>query len=135
MTLTNPAKLLNQILRLLVLNILTLVVLATLVVRGVISLYPLGALAVLALFMINVLLTSRLRSQRSDDSAQRGSVPPYMWFVAAVFTLAGVAAVFSYVKSRNMPHGVQACVAVLLVGYIWYVVYRLRRGRDAQNRN
>jgi hypothetical protein len=104
-----------------------LTVLTLLVVRGVFSLYPLGALVVLILFMINLLLALRLRSQRFDNSKNRGSVPPSMWFVAAVFTFAGVAAVVAYVKDPNMPHGVQTCVVILLVGYIWYVVYRLHR--------
>lgn len=128
----SPVKLPNQILLFLVLDVSAVLVLTLLVWRGAISLYPLGALAVLILFIVNVLLTSRFKSQPSGNSAKRGSVPLSMWFVASVFTVAGVAALVSFAENPSMPHGVQACVAVLLVGYIWYVVYRLRRGRNSQ---
>ncbi|HEX8871169.1 MAG TPA: hypothetical protein VF758_00310 [Candidatus Acidoferrum sp.] len=128
----NPVKLPKQILRFLVLDVSAVLVLTLLVRRGAISLYPLAALAVLILFIFNVLLASKFKGRLSDNSAKNGSVPLSMWFVASVFTVAGVAALVSFVVNPSMPHGVQACVAILLVGYIWYVVYHLGRGRNSQ---
>jgi peptidoglycan biosynthesis protein MviN/MurJ (putative lipid II flippase) len=115
------------ILRLLILDVPAVLVLTLLITHGVIPLYPGAAIAYSLLFVVNVLLVWALRRQRLNVSGNAGSAQLSLWIAATVFTPAGIAAMVAYVRGPSMPLAVQAGVAVLLVGYIWFAIYRLRR--------
>jgi hypothetical protein len=119
--------------RLLIVDIPAVLVLALLIVYRVIPLYPSAPIAYLLLIAINVLLARTRGFQRVHVPEKRGAIPVSLWIVAAVFTPAGIVAIIAYVRKPNMPLGVQAVIAVLLVGYIWFLVYRFRRNTDSRN--
>src|SRR5690349_463079 len=100
-----------------------------LVTRGIIPLYPGIAIVYPLLFVCNMLWIMGRSRRCAKVSPVRRSVPISLWIVAAVFTVAGVAGIVAYLRSPSMPLGVQAIVAVLLIGYVWFLIHRLRRGR------
>jgi hypothetical protein len=129
MGLGDPRKRVLRVTLLLILDLSAVLVLTLLIVRGEIPLYPGGPIAYLILFAINVPLIWASVRQNKDASMKRGPVPLSLWIAAAVFTPAGIVAIAACVRSPSMPLGVQAGVAVVLVGYIWFMVYRLRRSQ------
>ena len=126
MTATNAAKPTHGFVTILAGDVLALTALALVVMRGVIRLYPTGMIVCLLIFAANVLLARAATRRRAKE--RMGSVPWYLWFVAAVFTLAGIIAIALFFREPSVPHGTQAGVAVLLLSYIWYLIRRKRRG-------
>ena len=122
----------SQIFYLVALNVLAMIALAFLVQRGIVTLYPSGAIAFLLLFVVNLFVVRKIVRQRTSGSASGISTPSIPWFAAVVFTLAGIAAAVAFVREPNTAHGVQVAVAVLLVGYIWYIIRTLHRMRKDQ---
>jgi preprotein translocase subunit YajC len=125
-----------RILCLLVMDVPAIVAAALFMERGSISARE-GTLGVVLLFVVNFLLLwmmqgrqqktdSRVPEKGNSDSLPRGLFP------AVVFTLAGIAAVVGFVREPNIAHGVEVGIAVLLVGYLWYIVYSLNRMRKGQ---
>jgi putative flippase GtrA len=96
--------------------------------RGVVPLYPAAAIGYPVLFVVNVLWLWIGNRQSEKISIARRSVPLSLWIVAGIFTSAGTAAVLGYLNHPSIPLGVQAAVSILLVGYLWFLIYRLRRG-------
>jgi uncharacterized membrane protein len=114
-----------------------MVAVALLIERGIVSARE-GAIGVWLLSTVNFILVWMLlgRSQMKDsDTSKKGSSGsiPRGWFPAVVFTLAGIAAIIFFIREPNLAHGVQVGVAVLLVGYCWYMVYSLYRMRKGQS--
>lgn len=96
-----------------------------LVLRGTVPPYPRLAFVVVILFAFNLLVV--LLASGGVDTAQRQRAPKLLWFAAAVFTPAGIAAVMDCASKPDAPHAIGGICAVLLVSYIWFVIYRLRR--------
>ena len=132
MVLADPKRSTRRVLRLLILDVPAILALTLLVIHGVIPLYPGAVIAYLLLFAVNVLLIWVPSRQGVDAPVKGGRVPLSLWIAAAVFTPAGIAAIAACVRSPSMPSAVQAGVAVIIVGYIWFAVYRLRRGRESR---
>jgi hypothetical protein len=119
-----------QIFYLVALNVFAMIALAFLVQRGIVTLYPSGVIAFLLFFVVNLIIVLKIVRQRTSGVASGRSTPSIL--AAVVFTLAGIAAVVAFVREPNVAHGVQVAVAVLLVGYIWYIMRTLRRMRKGQ---
>src|SRR5690349_16328044 len=132
MTKVGPANLSRRFLVMLAGDVFALTFLALLVARGTIRLYPMGVIACLFFFAVNILLARAVTGRYAKESVRRESVPSYLWFVAGVFTPAGIVAVVVFFMEPSVPHGTQAGVAVLLLSYIWYLIHRFRRITEPQ---
>ncbi len=113
-------------------DVAVVLLMTLLVARGVVPLYPGAVIGYPLLFVINLVWVWARNHRRVEVSTSRRPVPLSLWIVAAVFTSAGIAGVVAYLRSPTMPLGVQAAVAILLVGYLWFLIYRLSRGRQDQ---
>jgi hypothetical protein len=117
---------------LLIIDISAVLALTFLVTQGIIPLYPAVPIAYLLLFALNVLFVWGHSFRRKDTPSKAAPIRLSLWIVAGVFTFAGIAAFVAYARDPTMPLAVQAAVAILLVGYIWFLIYRLRYGRRNQ---
>jgi hypothetical protein len=109
---------------LIILDAIGLLLFIALVLRHVVLVYPWGLVVCLVLFAVNVLFVRRrFRFQHSQPSAP---VPKLLWAAAAIFTPAGVASVVVWFIRQDLPSAMGGVAALLLVGYIWFLVYRLR---------
>jgi len=109
------------------LDVSAILLLSVLIIAGVWPLYPTAPLAYLLLLGVNVPLLLALGRDKTGTSVRGSSVPTSLWLCAGLFTPAGGAAVVAFARSPDLPLGVQASVAVLLVGYIWFLICRLYR--------
>jgi membrane associated rhomboid family serine protease len=121
-----------QLVNLVIVDVAVVLSMTLLISRGIVPLYPGAAIAYPLLFAINVLWIWARNRRGMKTSIPRRSIPLLLWIVVAIFTFAGLAAVMAYLRSPSMPLGVQAAVAVLLVGYLWFLIYRLDRSRHNQ---
>ena len=87
--------------------------------------YPAGALAFPLLLVVNIFALRKIHRQRTPTVTNGPLTRSLSWLAAAIFTLVGVGALVAFVEEPDTAHGVQVGVAVLLVGYCWYIVYKL----------
>ena len=120
----------SRIVPLIIVNVVTVLIMAALIMAHIIPLYPGMAIFYPLLLAANVVWILAHDRRGAEISDRRQRVPKSLWIIATIFSLAGIVAVFAYLRSRTMPLGVQAAVAVLLVGYIWFIIYRLRSHHD-----
>ncbi len=120
-----PARVVVVLIGVMVFDVIALSTLTLLVLRGGALLYPWIEYVNLILFAINILVVIFAYPAADVDKRQR--VPKLLWFAAAVFTPAGFAAVFVCSSKPDAPHAIGGISAVLLVSYIWFLIYRLRR--------
>ena len=125
-------KLKLQLVNLIIVDVALILFVTWLISRGIVPLYPAAAIAYPILLATNVLWVWARNRRRVKSPIVRRSIPLSLWIVVAIFTLAGIAGIVAYLRSPSMPLGVQAAVAVLLVGYLWFLVYRLGRSRHNQ---
>jgi hypothetical protein len=118
-------KPLPQLFYILAADVLAIVFLVFLIQRGILSPYPSGAIAFPLLLLMNIFALRKMLRQRTATIANGSLTPSLSWLAATVFTLAGVGALVAFVREPNTAHGVQVGVAILLVGYCWYIVYKL----------
>jgi hypothetical protein len=111
--------------RLLMLDVIAVALLIAVNVIGHVALYPSVVIGFFGLFVVNFLIVWRVL--RQHPSQRKSRVPGLLWLAAAVFTPAGIAAIVACVRKPDVPSTIQAVIAVLLVGYIWFLVYRLTR--------
>jgi len=126
----------HRIVYLLVLDVPAILAVSLLMERGSISARD-GAISVLLLFIVNFLLVwMTLSRQQKQDSGipKKGASDalPRALFPAVVFTLAGAASLVAFMREPDIAHGVQVGIAVLVVGYCWYIVYHLNRMRKSK---
>jgi len=121
-----------QLVNLVIVDVAVVLFTTLLISRGIVPLYPGAAIAYPLLLAINVLWIWARNRRAMKTSVVRRSAPLLLWVVVAIFTFAGIAAVVAYLRSPSMPLGVQAAVAVLLLGYLWFLIYRLDRSRHNQ---
>jgi hypothetical protein len=125
----------QSIVRLLYLLILDLIIVLGLVFlnqRGAISLYPSILLSVVLLFIVNIAVIWSLTRKLKVALAKASPVSSSLWVAAAVFTPAGTIAILNFILKPNTTHAVQAASGIMLIGYIWYVIYRLFQSRERQ---
>lgn len=116
--------------RLLMLNSAAVLLLVGIVTCGAIDPYPWAIVWYMGLFVLNfVLLWPGLRRTKSVQGAPGPKSRPG-WIAAAVFTPLSIAAVDMWARNPNGATAGQAIFAVMLVGYIWYLLYRLCRRKD-----
>ena len=131
MSFDDPKRSMLPIWQLFILNVAVILILTLLSMRGTIPLYPGLPIGYLLLLAADVLFVWRSNRRTREIPLKGASVPLSLWISAAVFTPAGIAAIIAYLREPNLPLGVQAGVAVLLTGYIWFLIHRLRQsGRD-----
>jgi len=123
----------HQILYLLVFDVPAIIAVSLLMEHGSISARD----GVLLLFVVNfLLLWIMLSRQQKKDSGihEKGASDalPRALFPAVVFTLAGAASLVAFMREPDIAHGVQVGIAVLVVGYCWYIVYHLNRMRKSK---
>lgn len=117
-----------RLVNLVVVDVAVVLLMTILISRGIVPLYPGAAIVYPLLFAMNVSWVWVRNRQRVKTSIGR-SIPLSLWIVVAIFTLAGIAAIVAFLRNPTMLLGVQAAAAVLLLGYLWFLVYRLcRRG-------
>lgn len=109
-----------------VLNFVGVLIFSLLVAKNVVSPFPAAVITFPLLFAVDVILLWKLRLGRGHGSAPPHFIPWSMWTFAIIFTLAGMATIVAFVKNPVMPLGLQSGIAVVVVGYIWFVVYRMR---------
>jgi hypothetical protein len=114
----------KRVLYLLIVNVTAVLFLTVAVVTAQLQLYPAGVMAYLALLVADGLILFRAAGKRSSAIGAR-AVPRSLWLVAALFTPPGIAAIVAFARNPDLTLGVQAGAAVLLVGYIWFLIYRL----------
>ena len=117
-----------RLVRLFILNVIVLLALCALVIGGVILLYPWMAVGVGALFAFDLLVAWRAPRLRPGSLGRPAHVPKLLWLAAVVFTAASIVVVYKFIRNPDATSATQLLVACLLVGYIWFVVNRLRRG-------
>jgi hypothetical protein len=123
--LIDPKRGTLRLYRLLILDAVAVSLLIAINILGHVALYPSIALGFFGLFVVNFLIVRRVFRQQPPQMWSR--VPGLLWLAAVVFTAASIAAIVACVRKPDLPSTIQAVVAVLLVGYIWFLVYRLRR--------
>lgn len=123
--LIDPERGTLKLYRLLILDVVAVSLLIAINILGHVALYPSIALGFLGLSVVNFLIVRRVRRQQPPQTRNR--VPRLLWLAAVVFTPAGIAATVACVRKPDIPSAMQAVVAVLLAGYIWFLVYRLTR--------
>jgi hypothetical protein len=111
---------------LILVDVVIVVTVTLLFASRAIPLYPGAVIIYPILLVLNVLWILAWNRHSPEIYEALHRVPKSMWMVAAIFTPAGIAAVFAYVRNPTMPLGIQAVVAVLLVGYIWFIISSLR---------
>jgi hypothetical protein len=120
----------RKMISLILLNASTLLVLAVLVRYDILSLYAATLTGWGLLFPLNAFLAWRHYRHRQPFSATQGGRPISLslYIVAAIFTIAGIAALFVFVAEPSVPRAIQSFVAIVLVSYIWFLLYKLRHG-------
>jgi|HubBroStandDraft_6_1064221.scaffolds.fasta_scaffold853136_1 hypothetical protein len=115
--------------RLLILDVIVVSLLTAASLLGRVALYPLVAVGFFALFVVNLLIVRRAFQQELHQPRpeNRVRVPRLSWLAAVVFTPASIAAIVACVRKPDLLSTIRAVVAVLLVGYIWFLIYRLTR--------
>jgi hypothetical protein len=93
-------------------------------VLGHVALYPSIVIGFFGLFVANFLIVHRVLRQLPQRG---GRVASLLWLAAFIFTPASIVAIVACARKPDLTSTVQAIIAVILVGYIWFLVYRLRR--------
>jgi len=109
-------------------DVIYVVLLAALIARRVIPSYPSALVGVLVLVLVNSLLVWHALRQ-SFNPPREHRIPKLLWFAAAVFTPAAIAALLAWVNKPDLQSTIQVIVAALLVGYIWFLVFCLNRNK------
>jgi amino acid transporter len=127
--LIDPERGTLRLYRLLILDVIAVSLLTAANVLGRVALYPLVAVGFFVLFVVNLLIVRRAFQQelQRPQRENRVRVPRLSWLAAVAFTPAGIAAIVACVLKPNLLSTIRAVVAVLLVGYIWFLIYRLTR--------
>ena len=117
---------------LMALNIAALLVFGFLVAQEAIRAYPWGPLTVLALAVVNWIVLRRHNPPGTEIPAI-GRFRVVRMFIRAVFyTAISIVALIAFARNPSFPLGIQAVVGVLLVGFLWFLVSRIRRFRKRQ---
>jgi len=131
MSFDDPKRSMLPIWQLFILNVAVILILTLLSMHGIIPLYPEMPIGYLLLIAADVLFVWKSNRRTREIPIKGASVSLFWWISAAILTPACIATIIAYLRKPNLPLGVQAGVAVLLTGYIWFVIHRLRRsGRD-----
>lgn len=123
-----------RILSLIVVDAAVILLSTSLVICGLIPLYPLAAIIYPLLFAFNVFSIWKHNRQQVMTVKPERPVSIVLWVIVIVFTLAGIAAIVAYVKGPSAPLAVQAGVAVAVVGYLWFMILHLRQSQQDRPR-
>ena len=121
-----------QLVNLVIVDVAVVLFMTLLISRGIVPLYPEAAIAFPLLLAINVLWIWARNRRGMRTSIVRRSIPLLLSVVVANFTFAGIAAVVAYLEPKYTVGRPSPAVAVLLVGYLWFLIYRLDRSRHNQ---
>jgi cobalamin synthase len=122
-----------KLFHLLIANLLAVLLLTAVIIGGLVPAYPWGPLASALLFAANVVIVYHAYRQRPRLQPSRARAPKLLWLAAFLFTPAGIVAIVIWMRRTDLPSMIQALVAVLLVGYIWFLVYRLSRRTEKRS--
>jgi FtsH-binding integral membrane protein len=126
--LIDPERRTLRLHRLLILNAIAVSLLVAATVIGHIAPRWI-VIGVFGLYVLNFLIV-----RRASREKRANRVPILGWVAAFAFTASAVAAIVAFIRNPGLPWAIEAGIAVLLVGYIWFLVYRLfRRGGGEQN--
>ena len=114
-----------KILRVIAMDVIVIASWTYIIVSRQLSLLPTALIGYATLFVANVVLVLRAVSDgrpKPNESTQ----PPHklLWFSAAVFTLGAVAMIISLIGNPNVRTGVQAALATLISGYVWFLLHQ-----------
>src|SRR5581483_8921984 len=115
----------RKILYLVILDTLLVALMTGLILSQILPAYPWASLSVGVLFLANALIAIRIFHCRSTENRLRAS--GLLWFATCVFTAGALAAMFLWFRSPSLGSAVQAIVAALLAGYLWFVISRVGR--------
>jgi uncharacterized membrane protein len=132
--LIDPEKKALRLSRLVLWDLVAVLLLTGLLVGHVIPLRTGVAIGYGALFVANLLVARRATS-RSENGLQRPDrIPRISWFAAFAFTAVGIAAAVAWVRKADLSSTVQVVIAIVLVSYIWFLIYRLKRTTKGQTK-
>jgi hypothetical protein len=114
-----------KIMYLLILDVVIVALVTILVVWRMLPAHPLASLTVCILFLGNILIVRR--TFRCQTAKNNDGVPGLLWFAAAVFSAGALVAIVFWSRSPSVMLACQTIIALLLAGYVWFLVSRLRR--------
>jgi Na+-translocating ferredoxin:NAD+ oxidoreductase RnfE subunit len=116
-----------RILWIVLLDLIIVSVLTWLLMTHVVSLYPTLVIVYPTLLVINFLAIGRASHRRNSPPRKDGRMIKLAWFAAAVFTAGSIAQIVFLIGEPGIRTTTQALLGMLLAGYAWSLVYRLRR--------
>jgi hypothetical protein len=117
----------SRIVSLIIVDVVLILLMVLLITEHIIPLYSGAAIFYPLLFVSNVLWILAHKGKGVGIRKDRHRVPKSLWIIAIIFSLTGLVAVVAYLENGTLSLGVQATVAVSLVGYIWFMIYCLAR--------
>ena len=111
--------------RLIIPNVIAILLLTELTIQKIVPLYPWAVIGCIVLYVVNLLVVRRATRQLANVLRRPDRVPKGLWIGAAAFTPAGVAQIVICIRKPDIPSMVQMIIAILLVGYIWFLIYRV----------
>lgn len=123
----DPGRKNPKILYLVIVDAVAVSLLSWFTVTDVIALYPTAAIASAVLLVINVLIL-RLASDSQPRYPRKGiEMPKMLWFGVGAFTAGAVVEIAFWVRQPDTRSAIEAIVGIVLAGYVWFLVYRVRR--------
>ena len=115
-----------------ILGALVMSVWAWLVAVHAIRLYPSVVIVFPTVFLVNVLVIWRIShgppSLPSDDVPIHRGLRRGM----AIYTIACIIAIAYLIKEPNVGSASQVAIGMLVAGYVWYLIYRLKKFNQTQ---
>lgn len=102
-------------------------ILTWLVVRNIASLYLTSLIGYPMLLVGNYLAIWAASRQPTDAVARVGRVSKWLWFAAGVFSLNGLVFLILWMRWPAMESAVKAILGIILAGFVWHLVLRVRR--------
>jgi hypothetical protein len=108
-------------------NVAVISILGTLDAIHVLPIYPLGLIAIAALYAANMLFMWRTFRRPGSFRIKGGGVLfKLVWLGAAAYTAATFAMTVSLIRKPNVSSAAQVVLGILLSWYCWSLVSRLR---------
>lgn len=132
--LIDPRKKTLRLSRLLIFNVMAILALTPMLVSNLRALRTAAGIGIGLLFVADLLLVRRANRLRENAPPTASKIPRVSWFGAIAFTAAGLVTIVVWIRSPNLSSAVQVLVAIVLVSYIWFLIYRLRRNTKRQTK-
>jgi hypothetical protein len=104
----------------LAIDVPVILVLSLLVAKGRISAYPGAAIVIVLLFALNLLILWRIFPGSRELRVRLSYI-----LSLSVFTIGGIVTIVAFLSRPSVLLGLQSALAVLLLGYPWFAIYRI----------